>query len=310
MNATQGKPARRRTPCLRLSLVFLALAGCGRQGEEHAVRTAESDQLLLNEFVDGQMDALDAALHQQEPQEPPLAIADGAITPSGEISARPAGLTAEETRSVLGEAVRLAEAGQLDDALHALSTHDPDASLRAKWLARRAELLALRFEVDGVRPLAARFAAFALQQDAASGAAALRRALREEWAWAWRYEGARAAVVIPMSSAEGSGPSSGGQAFFHVQGYTNMDIPRSLEHVHRPLEHFHFAVFLVAARSYIASYTVQSRELLGGERVFFLQRQIGGRPDVLKVYEEAPDYETAAADTQAHLEGIASLGSS
>lgn len=275
------------------------------------MRTAESDQLLVNEFVDRQMDALHAVLNQQEPQEPPLVPGERAIAPPpGEVPVRPVLLTADETRTALSEAVRLAEAGRLDDALHALSTRDPDKSLRAKWLARRAELLALRFEVDGVRPLAARCAAFALQQDAASGAAALRRALREEWAWAWRYEGARAAVVIPMSSPEEAGPSSGGQAFFHVQGYTNIGVPRSLQHVRRPLEHYHFAVFLVATRTYIASYTVQSRELLSGQRVFFLQRQIGGRPDVLKVYDQVPDYETAAADTQAHLEGTASPGSS
>ena len=293
-----------------LCLALLVAAGCAKRDAEQTARMAEADQLLLNEFVDRQMDALDAALNQQQPQEPPLALEESALGPPvGEAGAPLVLLSADETRELLGQAVRLAEEGKLEDALHVLSAHVPDAARRGEWLARRAELLALRFEVEGIRPLAARFAAFALQQDAASGAASIRRALREQWAWAWRFEGGRPAVVIPMPSADGSGTPGTGQAFFHVQGYANVGLPRGLENVHRPLEHYHFVVFHVGTRSVIASYTVQSRELLGGERVFFLQRQIGGRPDVLKVYDQLPDYHTAAADTQAHLEGTASPGS-
>lgn len=298
---------RHRTAALaaRLGLGLLLLAGCGHQD---APSTPEADQLVLNEFVDRQMDALHAALNQQTPQEPPLPLDGGAIAPAGEVPPLLLPLGAGETRELLSQAVQLAEEGKLDEALHLLSTHAPEDGLRASWLARRAELLALRFEMVDVRPLVARCAAFALQQDPNSGAAGIRRKLRGEWAWAWRYEGARAAVVIPLPSADGSGQLTSEQAFFHVQGYTNVGIPQAMAGVHLPLEHYHLAVFHVASRAYVASYTVQSRELLGGERVFFLQRQLGGRPDVLKVYDQLPDYQTAAADTQAHLEGTLSTG--
>jgi hypothetical protein len=86
-----------------------------------------------------------------------------------------------------------------------------------------------------------------------------------------------------------------------VQGYSNQSLPRKLDGLDVSLQHLHFAVFVASNGKYLASYAVNSHDL-SGTRVFALRRKGSARPQVIRVYEQRPSYETAASDVIADLE--------
>ena len=135
---------------------------------------------------------------------------------------------------------------------------------------------------------------------------AIRDDLKARQAWAWKYEGQKPAVVLPLpASANSTGPAS--RNLLTVQGYSNQSLTRNLERLDVSLQHLHFAVFVAANGKYLASYAVNSH-VLSGTRVFALRRKSSGRPQVIRVYEKQPSYEIAASDVIADLEKSSNEG--
>ena len=247
---------------------------------------------LANEEVDRQMDALASELNQQLDQFPRF-----------EAPARDR-LSRDESQAKLKDVSRLAERGELDEAAEQLAAADLD--LPEAWMlpGARAIVEALRQHRDDVTPLAARATAavlqylpdggaartpplvtgFALLDEGRVVAAAIRDDLRSRLAWAWKFEGPTELKPVYL-----------------VQGYRNVNVADDLTHTRRRLEHYHFAVFIVdlsarhgdageQCRQYLRSYVLLSKELYGGERIYFLEDVLAGARDILEVYDTPPSY--------------------
>ncbi len=265
--------------------------GCAAHTTEDARLQAEADQALLNEPIGRDMDQLHESLNQQAEQFPLLQPWPKELPP--ELI-----LNSERTRESLKFAGDMAKGGNVDGAWKLLAKLCCEPPTQPAWTVLHAEMAALRFQQDDVYPLSARFAAFALQKSPQSGAARLRDQLRRDWLWAWKYEGPLEAVMIPAPAGQARSETP----MLYGQGYSNQDVPVDASQVDRNLQHFHVVVFAADSKQYLLSYAVQSRLLMDGKRVYFLERQIGGQPDVLKLYEQVPPYTQVAADVKQHLE--------
>lgn len=238
------------------------------------------------------MDHLHERLNQHLEQWPPL---EAPFDPDN-----PLVLSVEESRRRVDDALLQAEEGDISGALQALSVDRCHPDVVDAWNMAWLELQALRFETHDVDPLAARFSAAVLQQHSRSGANATRQALIARRAWAWKYEGATPALLLPLRGEleQGSGPPP---SLFLIQGYTNSVEPPQGES-RQPFQHFHFAMFRTSTMRYVASYAVLSQDLLGTGNVCFLELQTQNEPEVLRVYDTVPDYSAALADVKKHLE--------
>lgn len=278
-----------------LLAVCIAAPGCdpGGSARNALVETGEKDkQVEVNDRVDGEMDALQSTLAQDQEQFPILnAIPTASATP----------LSAEDGKRVLKEATRVAMAGKLDEAVTMLDTQFPSAEQTSAWQVLRAELLALQLHRDHAVPLAARCAAWALQQDPKSSASDLRNRYRRQWQWAWRYEGRREAVHYVRDKNSDGTPGPEIPAIY-LQGYTNQDLPTVLTDVRRRLQHYHVEFFSAQNWRYLGSYALVSRELLAEQRVYYLERRLAGKPTVIQAYASLPAYDRVMNDVIGHLE--------
>ncbi len=253
-------------------------------------------QIELNAEVEQQMDWLSDTLGQQTVQLPPL-------SPPAVAGQYPIYLTRDEAKWQMEQAVVLSQSGDFKGALDLLTVNQCDAldfELYDAWLRMKNELAALYFDSLDVTPLAARMTALALFYHPDSTVRVIRDDLRRDWAWAWRYEG-RTRVMEALFSLtpdpEGLLPDS----LLAIEGYSNVGLPTDLLSTDRPLEHYHYAVYLMDAE-YLLSYSLQSRELSGTGRIYFLERRLGDDPEVLFVYPYLPDYWTMLNEVRVHLE--------
>lgn len=309
--------AERHYAGLLLCVVATLLVGCYRNddvatkatqlgrsssGAPASVRNADvAEARARNALADSQMDSLDEVLNQHLEQWPSL---ESPIDRDN-----PLVMSVEESQMRLDQALASARQGDLATALKRLSVVRCHPNLYVAWSNLFAELQAVRFQQDKIFPLAARFAAASLLQNPRSAAGAIRESLCNRSLWAWKYEGTTQAMLMPKRA--GALPDDPPSSFFRIQGYTNRDESVEVDGVsHRPHQVFHFCVFLTTTGRHVLSFVVQRQKLAGGDRIYFLERQVQGRPEVLEVYDSVPDYARAVADVKAQIEKPANKGTS
>ncbi len=276
--------------------------GNSRFGVSTSDRNASDAQLRArNAIVDSQMDSLDEALNQHLEQWPLL---EAPIDRDN-----PLVMSASESQSRIDQAITSARQGDLASALKRLSMVRCHPDLYLAWNSLYTELQAVRFQQDKVFPLAARFAATSLLQNPRSAAGVIRQSLGDRCVWAWKFEGTTPAMLMPKRAD--ASPDDSPLSFFRIQGYTNRNEPVEVDgESPRPHQIFHFCVFLTTTGRHVLSFVVQRQRLAGGDRVYFLERQVQGRPEVLEVYDSVPDYARAVADVKAQIEKPANKGTS
>lgn len=255
-------------------------------------------QMELNATVDYQMDWLSYELGQDLTQLPPL---NPPPPPAGQY---PVNLTREEAKWQMEQAVALSQSGDLKGALDLLTPYQVDYAadyeLYGAWTRMVNELAALYFDSIDVAPVAARMTATVLMSYSDSTIRVIRDDLRRDWAWAWRYEG-RTRIMEELFSLTPDPDGTLPDSLMAIEGYSNVGLPGDLLSTDRPLEHYHYAVYLMD-EEYLMSYSLQSRELSGTGRIYFLERRLGGDPEVLLVYPYLPDYWSMLNEVKVHLE--------
>jgi hypothetical protein len=253
------------------------VAGCGKPAAEPRTEKrhpadVESAPLAAH---DRQMDRLGAELRQDQPQRPNFEL------PAGE---HLVALARGESEQRMERAARLVEAGELSAALAQLygcrfNVEDPQT-----YLVLRAEVEALWFEQRRAFPLAARCAAYALLHYPESVVAAeVRTRLKARRAWAWRYLGA---FTVGHQLEAGAGLPQ-----YWVQGYGNaaFSSPQDVGNA----EVLHFVCFAGQTDDYLCSFVFKGRRLPGGRQVALVAHVTQGRPLVLDLCDQVPDYDQA-----------------
>ncbi|HLW64694.1 MAG TPA: hypothetical protein VKS79_05190 [Gemmataceae bacterium] len=162
-----------------------------------------------------------------------------------------------------------------------------------KYTFARAELEALIADQQGIAPLAAGWAKYALQPTRGMEYYGrnlkiiedqVQKPLQEEHAWNWEH-----VATWQCGPYQPSG--------FEIVEYRNLDFAdANANGFSGAYETWYFVVFARSPKQYLGSLSIASEEPVPGQRIWFLKRNMFGRPQVIKAYPAAPNDSLARGD--------------